>query len=277
MSDNIPQKPKVFSEKRIRYIQTKIFFFHIAKTAGSAFNTFLGNYFAGKDHCQQYLSPDGLFANLEQLKQLDYLSGHFKYCVFERNGFNRDDYCLVTFIRNPISQLLSHLNWVIHIYDISPKIFYEHPKLIQNISLELRALDLYKSDSFIYALNNFQGLFRNNQARYFADYSEKLDKDAVLQTMCQLDMIGITEHYDESVRRFAQLNHLAIDGTPQPIVNRNLNYRVGAEILENPLINEFLQEYNQIDIQMYDYFYSRFIRGLGFHQPLAGVPSQTTL
>jgi hypothetical protein len=238
----------------------KIFFIHIGKTAGSAFNLFLNSHFSGKDHCQQHLSSTGLFTNLAQLKQLDYISGHLKYCIFEQNGFQRDDYFLVTFIRHPVSQLFSHLNWLIHIYDISPQVFYEHPQSIQEISLELRALDLDRPDSFIYALNKFQGLFRNNQSRYFTDWSEIVDRDAVIATMSQLDMVGITEHYDESVQRFAQLNHLTMDQKPQPIVNCNPNYRVSREFAKHPLIDEFLQEYNQIDLQIYDHFYSRFIQ-----------------
>jgi hypothetical protein len=232
----------------------KIFFIHIAKTAGSAFNMFLAQHFAGEDHCEHYLNSAGALENASYLKLLDYISGHFKYCVFEKNEFQRQDYFLVTFIRDPISQLFSHLNWVIHIYDISPKVFYEHPKSIQEISLELRALDLTNPDTFIYALNKFQGLFRNNQSRYFTDWSETLDKDAVIAAMSQLDLVGITEQYDEYVQQFARLHQLKIDKTPQPIVNRNPHYRVSRELAAHPLINEFLQEYNQIDLQMYEHF-----------------------
>ena len=173
----------------------KTFFIHIPKTGGSTFNKFLANHFIGIEHCESQLTIDGEFIDILQIKKFEYVSGHIKFLVFEANDFPRDEYFLVTFIRDPISQLISHLNWVIHIYDIDPVFFASHPKIIQDISLELRSLDLYNSDSLIYALKKFDGLFKNNQSKYFADSSGTIDKDNVIEKMSQLDVIGITEHH----------------------------------------------------------------------------------
>lgn len=236
----------------------KIFFIHIGKTAGSSFNAFLDKHFNGEEHCQKYLASDRkTLLNIEHLKTLDYISGHLKLSVFHENNFQKKDYFLMTFMRDPVKQLISHLNWVIHIYDISPKFFYGHPKKIQQISLELRQLDLYDQNSLLLALQKFQGLFKNNQSRYFITNPEAVGSEAIIRNMSELDMIGFTEYYEESLKLFTFLNNLSVNLEIHQL-NRNTTYKIKQDILENDLINEFIQEYLQVDINVYNFFLHRF-------------------
>lgn len=236
----------------------KIFFIHIGKTGGSSFNAFLGKYLNGEEHCEKYLDLDGKnFLNIEHLKTLDYISGHLKSTIFTKNNFSRKDYFLMTFLRDPVRQLISQLNWVMHIYDISPKFFYGHPEKIQQISLELRQLDLYDPDSLLLALRKFQGLFKNNQSRYFIANPEAVGSESVINSMSKLDMIGFTEYYEDSLKLFTLLNNLNINPEVHQI-NRNPNYRIKKDILDNDLINEFIQEYQKIDINVYNFFLPQF-------------------
>jgi hypothetical protein len=102
----------------------KIFFMRIAKTAGSAFNLFLKKNFVGEAHCERYLIPNtNKFSKIEHLKSLDYVSGHLRLPVFQENNFSNKEYFLLAFLREPVAQLISHLNWVMHIKDINPKFF----------------------------------------------------------------------------------------------------------------------------------------------------------
>jgi hypothetical protein len=236
----------------------KIFFFHIAKTAGSSFNQLLARYYRGEAHCECYLKGAEL-GSLEHLTQLDYISGHLRFSTFTNSRLAQENYFLLTFLREPIAQLLSHLNWVMYIYNIGPGFFSNHPQFVQDMSLELRALDLYDADSFIYALEKFQNWFKNNQSRYFSP-TQDVCATTVIENLSQLDLIGLTEHYEQSIKQFAHARQLRLTDSAVEIVNKNPSYRVGKEILDNPLIHEFLLDYNQVDIEVYSHFYPKIVQ-----------------
>lgn len=232
----------------------KIFFIHVGKTAGTSFNSFLKNNLKGEDHCERYLIPGtNQFSNPDHLQTLDFISGHLKLSVFQENNFSKNEYFILAFLRDPISQLISHINWVMHIHDISPAFFKAHPQHIQNISLELRNADLYNPDIFIEKADKFAGLFKNNQSRYFIDESLCTSSGPVIENMLLLDMVGFTEYYKESLEKFIRLNHLGVDATVD-IINSNSNYRIDKDILENSTINDFIQEYQAIDLEVYNYY-----------------------
>ncbi|MGB7708462.1 MAG: hypothetical protein WBL95_02755 [Microcoleus sp.] len=236
-------------------MKNKTFFIHIGKTAGSSFNAFLKENFRGEEHCENYLEPSNVFTRLDYLKSLDYISGHITLDVFDKN-FSKKDYFLMTFLRYPVNQLISNINWLIHIYDISPKFFANHPKHIQEISLELRSLNLYDPDSFINALNKFQNLFKNNQSRYFGRPPFLGDVETIIGKIQTLDLVGLTEDYQGAIDNFIRLNELNIKPKLHQ-ENRNLSYRINKDILDNKIIAEFIQEYNQVDILVYEYFLRR--------------------
>lgn len=235
----------------------KIFFIHIAKTAGSSFNAFLARHLNGEDHCEKYLNHYGFFSEFNHLKTLDYISGHLGLNIFVKNGFPRRDYFLMTFLRNPIDQLISHLNWVMCVYDFGSDFFDTLPTDVQEISHELRSVDLYNTDVFVSTLVKFQPLFQNCQSSYFKDNSYPLNASFVIERMSQLNMVGLTEYYEQSLQKFLFLNNLEKD----IIIDReniNSRYRLKKDILKNDSIYEFIQSYNSIDIHVYDYFLSKF-------------------
>ena len=98
-------------------------------------------------------------------------------------------------------------------------------------------------------------MFRNNQSKYFIDSSGTIDKDNIIERMSQFDFIGITEHHNESLRWFADLHHIKANEIQDEVINRNPSYKVSRDILENSLVDDFLQDYNEIDIELYNYFY----------------------
>ncbi|HEY9643051.1 MAG TPA: hypothetical protein V6C57_21355, partial [Coleofasciculaceae cyanobacterium] len=172
-------------------------------------------------------------------------------------NFVRGDYFALTFLRDPVAQLISHINWVIHIYDIGLDFFYTHPKEIQDMCLELRNVNLYDPDVFIGSLMKFDCLFKNYQSKYFIEDWENLRSVDVLENIAKLDMVGITEFYERSLQKFAALNQLNVD-IEVDFINQNPGYRLEKDIYENPLINEFIQDYNQVDIEVYAHVLHQF-------------------
>jgi SAM-dependent methyltransferase len=241
----------------------KIFFIHIAKTAGSSFNTFLKRYFNGKDHCEEHFAvgSDLFFDSsyVEWLKSLDYISGHLKYDVFSSNNLSKEEYFLFTLVREPMSQFFSHLNWVMSLLDTDPKFLIMHPG-INAISSELRNSNLLDPDIFISLLQRieFKGLFQNNQSRYFSASPELVGKHFIIDRMLQLDMVGITEDYANTLKLFTSLNSLTSIEYTISSENQNSNYFISNNILQNRLLHEFILEYNSVDFEVYNYFLSRF-------------------
>jgi hypothetical protein len=231
-------------------MKRKTFFIHVAKTAGSSFNAFLKKTFVGEAHCERYLNKDATsLLNMDYLGELDYISGHLHFSLFERH-FSREDYFVLTFLREPVDQLISHINWIIHIHDIGLDFFYTHPQVIQDVCLELKTVNLYDPDTFISTLNKFAWIFKNYQSRYFVENSENLCSTDVLDKLLKFDLVGLTEFYEKSLQNFVEFNQLDID-IDVDYVNRNPGYRLGKDICENALIHEFIHDYNQVDLDVY--------------------------
>lgn len=247
--------------------QKKIFFVHVGKTAGSSVNAFLKEKLKGEIHCERYLDwQSQTFSNTSYLKTLDYISGHAKIESFFNSGFCREEYILATFVRYPLHQLLSHLNWIIHIYDVSPSFFKNHPQKIQDICLELRKSDLSNLSVLKNTLYKYRGLFQNNQSRFFSDDAQLLGSsavsvqtisDSVVDVMKELDVVGITEFYEESLKELIQAA-----GYQFPVrvhsANRNRQYALSKDILEDHQFRSFLSEYNAVDMEVYEFWRNEF-------------------
>lgn len=233
----------------------KIFFIHVAKAAGSSFNTFLRQNFTGAEHIESYLTEDGKLIELDYLKQLDYISGHLKLSVFHDNNFSKNEYFLLAFLSEPVSHLLTHLNWVMHIKDKGLDFFNAVPEKIQSMCLQLRNADLYNADVLIENLNEFAWLFQNNQSRYFVRDDNEISPEAVISNMRKLDMVGITEQYESSLKRFIALSELQVKPTIV-IENKNSSYRLKQDVLKDKKIRDFIMDYQSIDLEVYEYFKS---------------------
>lgn len=240
-------------------MKSKIFFIHVGKTAGSSFNRFLAQHFKGESHCEKYLNSDRTSianSDLVYLQKLDYISGHLKLSVFKANNFSPEDYFLMTFLRDPTHQLISHINWMIYVYEKGLEFFPNFSQQMQQISSELGSTNLYDADKFISLMLKYQGLFKNNQSRYFSDSPENLQSKAIIENMLTLDLIGITEYYEDSLKKFILSNCLQIKPKVHT-VNKNPSSKIKKDILENSKIREFIQQYQSVDLEVYQYFLSR--------------------
>ncbi len=242
-------------------MRKKIFFIHVGKTGGSSFNKFLKKKLTGDQHCEKYLIPSSRrLSDISRLKELDYISGHLTIQDFYENKLSQDEYFLTTFLRDPLDQLISSVNWIIRIRNIGDDFFQSHPKLIRDMSQELRSADLEDSDTLINLLIKHKGLFQNNQSRYFLNESGE-DPCKAIDNISVLDFIGITEHYEESLRRFKKMND--IEG-PTEVQRENVNghYRLSKEtIVGNQRLFDFIRDYNSSDLLLYSNCLKNFKEG----------------
>jgi hypothetical protein len=97
----------------------------------------------------------------------DWLSGHFPRDGFAAalNWLGRPiEY--FSAVREPVSQILAHLNWQFEIYHRGPEYFCAHGHEMQLLSAEVRATDFSKPSSIIALLLRYVHVFLDCQARY---------------------------------------------------------------------------------------------------------------
>lgn len=250
-------RPKTGAEPR-----KKILYLHVAKAGGSSFNRFLRNNFNGESHCEQYIetrrAANGTvrrqLGNLNALRRLDFISGHLPYPLLLNSNLDLEDYVLVTIVRHPFAQTLSHLNWVIKISEDEESTLFNNVKpSVQRLSRTLRAVEDWSPDNLIHCLEKYPAWFQNNQSRYFLP-PDGFSGEAIREVFERFALVGITERLDAFMCRFREMTRITKKGSDAKIVpheNRNDSYRVPLSLTEDPKVHAFLKEYNRFDMQLY--------------------------
>jgi Sulfotransferase family len=192
----------------------QIFFMHIAKAAGTSVNSYFRNHL-GDNKCIFHIESHKAWneKKLKNFDSYDFLSGHISLNEFRKN-FNSDNFNLITFVRNPIDHLISHLVWVRHLSE--PENFQRlqnHPDYVKKISKKLNGIHFSNHDQlrkFIENMNDFERmLFDNRQTRYFSKVMkekavDRQDCEYAIKSFKKFDLIGITEQYESSMALVAK-------------------------------------------------------------------------
>lgn len=240
--------------------QKKTFFIHVGKTGGTSFNHFLQTHLIGKVHCEVYrinsLINNG-FEELEFLRSLEFISGHLMLKEFIEN-FNRSDYLLVTILRNPAAQLISHLNWIIYIsHDTESRLFKYTPVVFQNLSIKLRKIKPKTTKELIEIFLKNSMIFMNYQIEYFRN-DDELNSQKIINYLSEFDLVGVTEYYQDFLRKYTELIDLPIEYTVNK-ENQSLSPFVDKKsLLGDPKFIDFAKEYNSIEYEVYEYFLRQF-------------------
>jgi hypothetical protein len=139
-----------------------IVFVHVPKTGGTTVGKLLWSCsHRGQGRCEGISRPK----LLDAARRHDWLMGHLQREIFATSliSLGRPIEYFTT-IREPISQILSHLNWQFEIYNRGPIFFLAQPRLHQFISAEVRATDFSKASSVIALLFRYKDIFFNFQA-----------------------------------------------------------------------------------------------------------------
>lgn len=218
----------------------KIFFMHIPKTAGSAFNNVFKPCVPEDRFFEHMESRKDLFESIQKDEQPYFISGHFTFNSV-KELIENDEVFSITILRNPVEQLISHLKWV-KAYG-NPKVTARRkliPKPIAELSLKLWEISLNDVEKIETIMNTpvGQSLFDNLQTRYLTQSgADKVNADQVGQAvsnMKRFNCIFILDDIDLAIKRLRGIypNISNMQKTNQSMVNEKID-------LSNPRIKDF--------------------------------------
>ncbi len=234
-----------------------VLFMHIPKTAGTSFNTIARSTFP-KERAISHIEALAEEKHHDLQNHYHFISGHLRYKSF-KNTFHGENTTLYTIVREPFSQLHSHLKWMIEssVERLENSLQVRNPTMY-NLGKKLSSIDFSRPQniqSFIKDIDNIEAaIFDNLQTRYFLDYhvervSEKDIEQAIANTN-YFQLIGLTERYSDFLRKFSELN-----GIKTPTQVRRLNKSKSKDLfdVDDPLIKNALLPLVIYDLELYEH------------------------
>ncbi len=195
------QDPLYWRAQGLADERNRLLLVHIPKTAGTSLSAYLTSHF---DEARTLLHAENKVlgrtrAEAGRLDDYDLVTAHLKLDTLQAY-MDTGPFFTVTVLRDPVSQLMSHLAWVKRLADPRHRDELEKsPEYIRQAVERIERLDLVE---FIDTMDDRErNLFDNCQFRYFlprtaTEVGEHLVPEA-LARMATLDLVGTTERlYD---------------------------------------------------------------------------------
>lgn len=223
---------------------SKLFYLHIPKTAGTTLNKFLEELY-GEENCEFHIESHKDLLNFNDsysLQNKKILSGHITLPRANKLITNFSQYKIFTLFRDPYEHISSHLRYVRRLGDPSESSRLKmHTAQIQKIVAKILSVDLSNASDIIKFITWMEeekiSLFNNTQMQYLVqnrfDFSKKMFIKAQ-DALSKIDIVGISERTDEF--KFMIANKL------------NKNFNLKPEILNKNTIQYGL-DFNKISIR----------------------------
>jgi hypothetical protein len=226
-----------------------IVYVHVPKTGGSTvYKVLWACSHRGQGHCER-IPPPKL---LDVARRHDWLRGHLQKEIFATSLTLLDrpiEY--FTTVREPISQILSHLNWQVEIYNRGPIFFLAHHRDLQVRANEVRAPDFSKTSSVIALLLRYKNVFLNFQSRMIlGDDFATIPRSEVARRVAAYTFIATSENLTALYPAFgfAQLPK----ETTELRENAAQKYCFDTALFQSQEILDFLAEHHSHDFRLYD-------------------------
>ncbi|MFP3506148.1 sulfotransferase family 2 domain-containing protein [Burkholderia sp. SIMBA_062] len=231
---------------------SRIAFVHIPRTAGTAFGEHLDRLHAGARIAKFYVDDEHPVVNgrinayraLDEAEKASYamLRGHFPYGFDDSERGSR----YVTLLREPVSRLVSY-----YFYALKEPLNYLHAYLFQRrIGLER----FLASDASI-DLDNAQ--VRAISGAHFDSPRDRVGPEHLEMAKHNLverfAAFGLTERFDESMRRFSSRFEWPAAG-----VQRRNEGSYARDLTLSPSCREHVEHTNRFDIELYRFALERF-------------------
>jgi hypothetical protein len=227
-----------------------IVFVHVPKTGGTTVGKLLWSCsHRGQGRCEGIPR----LKLLDAARRNDWLGGHLQREIFATSLISLDrpiEY--FTTIREPLSQILSHLNWLFEIYNRGPIFFLALHRHHQLISNEVRATDFSKTSSVIALLLRYKVNFLNFQARMIlGDDFATIPGSEVARRVAAYTSIATKENLSALYPAFGfaqlpkQINELR--------ENAAQKYYFDTTLFQSQEILDFLAQHHSHDFRLYDH------------------------
>jgi hypothetical protein len=243
--------------------RTKIFFMHIAKTAGSYVNDIFTRSLGPEKcfvHCEEKMQDVSVFR--EALADKLFVSGHIYYHDWLRLSRELNyEFVKITMVRNPSKHLKSHLLYLSN-WDL-PKLkggFKVQENNMNQIIRELSFVDFANPLSISKFMDTLSPvgieLFNNCQSRYFL--STKLrdphmplnmnHERLLLSILPQFDLIGLNENSTFFLTEVERLSGIKLT-IHDELINKTVS---GSDIdLDNEVIRKVFKRNSEVDEVLY--------------------------
>lgn len=230
-----------------------LFYIHVPKTGGTSIEAYMRKALRAKrflGHCETL----SLQQCSEEISQYQVASGHVRFHQLVSSGIRYKR--LMTSVRDPRAQLVSHLRWLIRIGEDESSAFHKHhPDHIRSTAVKLAGTDFSDKavlESYITEMTSTEiGLFDNFLVRFLtplhvAGRVKQNHVDAAIAALPKFDFIVRTEQLHEDVARL-----FATIGYPQP--RREIRKNIDAASKDKLALGEnieILRELYRYDLML---------------------------
>lgn len=222
-------------------------FVHVPKTAGSTVNGYLKKSDGvGLTHVEGWIDDNTKLK--QELKRLDWISGHVTFPQFRsklsNSTFRRLDFFAT--LRNPKSQLMSHYNWLIEIYNKGENFYNTHPDKIKEISENIRKCGNGKASDVVEQILAAPGLFLNQQTRLvFGEVPADMTEISILNRLSVYNLVCVENLLPVFVSKVSGVNY---DDSYRENESR---YHFDTRIFDDIEMSEFIEKHHSADLALY--------------------------